>query len=148
MRKKKRQMMERDYIMRIVQEFFNAIAKLIRLNDEDPDISHIQSRFDDMYQQFFRRPATHFYETGKDVILADLEKEGLCLRDTLGKVQMLSELLYRDGLIKTSIPEKCMLLEKSLHLLDYLNRNSRTYSWDLGLKMMDIKRILTEFEIR
>ncbi|MDR0348866.1 MAG: hypothetical protein LBH90_05155 [Tannerella sp.] len=141
-------MIERDYIMRILQEFFNAIAKLIRLNAEDPDTSHIQSRFNDVYRQFFRRPAAHFYETEKDVILADLEKEGRSERDTLGKVQMLSELLYRDGLIKTSIPEKCMLLEKSLHLLDYLSRNSRTYSWDLGLKMADIKKLLAEFEIR
>ncbi|MDR0394192.1 MAG: hypothetical protein LBH77_03435 [Tannerella sp.] len=141
-------MIERDYIMRIVQDFFNAIAKLIRLNTEDPDTSHIQARFNDMYKQFFRHPATHFYETDKEVISSDLEKEGRNERDTLEKMQMLSELLYQDGLIKTSIPEKCMILEKSLYLLDYLNRNSRTYSWDRGRKMMDIKKILTEFEIR
>jgi hypothetical protein len=140
-------MIERDYIMRILQEFFNAIAKLVRLNVEDPDTSRIQERFNDVYEQFFRRPATHFYEVEKEEILADLKKEGQSERDTLGKVQMLSELLYQDGLIKTSIPEKCMLLEKSLYLFDYLEQNSRTYSWDRSQKMIDINKILTEFEI-
>ncbi|MDR1223932.1 MAG: hypothetical protein LBL07_13800 [Tannerella sp.] len=141
-------MIERDYIMRILQEFFDAIAKLVRFQVEDPDPLRVQERFDEVYRQFFRQPASWFYETEKELILDALEKEGRSERDTLGKVQMLSELLYRDGLIKKSIPEKCMLLEKSLFLFDYQERESRTFSWERNGKMMEIKKILTEFEIR
>jgi hypothetical protein len=140
-------MIERDYIVRILQELFNAIAKLARINDEDPDTSRIQERFDTVYQQFFRCPASHFYETEKEKILNDLEEEGRSGRDTLGRVEMLAELLYQDGLIKKSIPDKCMLLEKSLYLFDYLNRKSRTFSWERSWKRMDIEKILSEFEI-
>ncbi|MDR0743333.1 MAG: hypothetical protein LBF05_03125 [Tannerella sp.] len=140
-------MIERDFIMRILQEFFDAIAKLIRINVEDPDTSRIQERFDEVYKQFFRRPSSHFYDTEKERILDDLKKEGRSERDTLGRVQMLSELLYQDGLIRTSLPDKYMLLEKSLYLFGYLDRNSRTFSWERSRKMMDIEKILTEFEI-
>ena len=63
-------MVERDYIMRMLQEFFEAIAKLLRreLPGTEPDDSHIQERFKDMYRQFFRRPAEYFYETEKEEI--------------------------------------------------------------------------------
>jgi hypothetical protein len=99
-----------------------------------------------MYRQFFRCPAKHFYETEKEIILDSLEHEGRSEQDTFARVEMLSELLYRDGLIKKNIPEKCMILEKSLYLLEYLDRNSRTFSWERNGKINEIKKILTEFE--
>ncbi|MDR2681079.1 MAG: hypothetical protein LBC47_09745 [Tannerella sp.] len=139
-------MIERDYIMRILQDFFNAIAKMMRLNLDDPDTSRVQERFNDMYKQFFRRSAEHFYEMEKEIILDSLEQEGRNERDTQARVQMLSELLYQDGLIKKNIPEKCMILEKSLYLFEYLDRSSRTFSWERNRKINDIKKILTEFE--
>ncbi|MDR1337313.1 MAG: hypothetical protein LBK22_10845 [Tannerella sp.] len=144
---RKRKMIERDYIMRILQEFFDAMAKLVRFQAEDPDPSCLQERFDRVYGQFFRRPAAWFYETEKELILEALEAEGRSERDTLGKAQMLAELLYRDGLAKTAVPEKCMLLEKSLFLFEYRERNSRTFSWEQNVKMMDIKKVLTEYEM-
>ncbi|MDR1379917.1 MAG: hypothetical protein LBJ47_00385 [Tannerella sp.] len=129
-----------------MQEFFNAIAKLIRVNLDDPDTSRMQERFDDMYRQFFRRPAEHFYGTEKEIILDNLKQEGRSERDMFARMEMLSELLYRDGLVKKSIPERCMLLEKSLYLLEYLDRHSRTFSWERNLKMNDVRKILTEFD--
>ena len=138
-------MIERDYIMRILQDFFNAIAKMMRLNVDDTDTSHIQERFNDMYKQFFRRPAAYFYETEKEFLLNNPEQEGRSEQDTLARVQMLSELLYQDGLIKKQIPEKCMLLEKALYLLEYQNRNSRTFSWERNEKINEIKKIRIEF---
>jgi hypothetical protein len=116
--------------MRILEEFFKAIAKLIHTNKTDPDTSRIQERFDEMYQQFFRNSAQHFYESGKEQILDELIENSKNEQDTNGKIQMLSELMYQDALLKNYIPEKCMILEKSLYLLDYLDKNSKTYSWD------------------
>jgi hypothetical protein len=134
--------------MHVLQEFFEAIAKAAYrdMKDRYRDTAQIQERFNDVYKQFFRDSAQHFYEADKEILLDDLKQEGRSERDLLAKVQMLSELLYRDGLIKKSIPEKCMLLEKALYLLEYLDGNSRTFSWERNLKMNDIKKILTEFE--
>lgn len=139
-------MVERDYIMRMLQEFFDAIAKLLRRTPgQEPDLSHIQKQFNEMYRQFFRRSPHYFYETEKEIILKELEEEGLDEKNLFAKIQMLSELLYQDGLIKKNIPEKWMYLEKALYLLEYLNKNSRTYSWDREQKMEDIKKIQMEF---
>jgi hypothetical protein len=131
--------------MRVLEEFFKAIAKLIRTNDSDPDTSRVQERFDEVYRQFFRTPAQHFYESDKESILDELIDNSKSEQEVNGKVEMLSELMYRDALLKNYMPEKCMILEKSLYLLDYLERKSRTYSWDRELKMEDIKKQLNEF---
>ncbi|MDR2915036.1 MAG: hypothetical protein LBV74_09435 [Tannerella sp.] len=139
---------ERDYLMRMLQEFFEAIAKIVHRDSPgmEPDVSDKQERFNDMYKQYFRSSADYFYETEKEIILDDLEEEGLREEDLFAKMQMLSELLYQDALIKRGIPEKCMLLEKALFLFEYMNKNGRTYSWDREQKISDIKKQLTEFD--
>ena len=135
-------MVERDFIMRMLQEFFEAIAKVMHRETPgmEPDLSHMQEQFNDMYNQFFRRPAEHFYETEKEEILNGLINEGHGDNDTFARIQMLSELLYRDGQIKKNISERYSLLEKALFLLEYLDGNSRTFSWDRRQKIEDIKR--------
>jgi len=138
-------MVERDYIMRLLQDFFSMIAKLVRLKVEEPDTAHVQERFYEVYRQFFRQPAEHFYVTDKEDILDELEKEELSETEQQAMIQMLSELLYQDGLIKKDLSEKFMLLEKSLFLMQYLAQYSKTYSWDREQKMSDITKILTEY---
>ena len=138
-------MVERDYIMRLLQDFFAMIAKLVRLKVEEPDTTKVQERFNEMYRQFFRQQAEHFYCMEKEDILNELEREELSETGQNAMIQMLSELLYQDGLIKKDVTEKCMLLEKAFYLMQYLAFYSKTYSWDMEQKMSDIKKILTEY---
>ena len=138
-------MISRDYIVRILQEFFDAIVKAMHkdIPGQEPDLSRVQERFNDIYRQFFRCPAEHFYRTSKEDILEELDDEGQ--GNMLAKVQMLSELLYQDALIKADLNDRCELLEKSLFLTEYLDCNSRTFSWDRGQRIGDIKKMLAEF---
>ena len=141
-------MIERDFFMRILQEFFEAIAKLVRRHSKisDPDFSQIQEQFNEMYEQFFRIPAEHYYQMSEDKILNELENEGRSENDMFAKMQMLSELLYQDAHIKKNKQERIDLLKKSLYLLEHINSNSRTFSWDRGLRISDIKKELMEFK--
>ena len=139
-------MVERDYIMRLLQDFFTMIAKLIRLKVEEPDTTRVQERFNEVYRQFFRNSAKHFYDTDREALLDELAREELSETEQHAMIQMLSELLYQDGLIKKDIMEKCMLLDKSLFLMQYLERHSKTFSWDREQKMSDIIKILTEYD--
>ena len=136
-------MVERDYIMRLVQDFANMLAKLLRFKVEEPDMTQVQERFNDMYRQFFRRTAVYFYEMDKEDIIEELAKDELSKSEQCAMIQMLSELLYQDGLIKKDVSEKCMLLEKALFLFSYLEQNSGTFSWDREQKMVDIQNNLT-----
>jgi hypothetical protein len=141
-------MIERDFIMRMLQDFFSLIAKFLRMKLEDPDMTLTQARFDELYKQFFRRTAEYFYATDKENLPDALKKEELSDTELYAMMQMLAELLYQDGLIKKDIAEKCMLLEKSLFLLQYLECNSKTFSWEREQKMGDILKILTEYETK
>ena len=139
-------MIERDFIMRMLQMFFEALAKLIEKKDvpgEEPDPSYIQERLYGMYEQFFHTPAIHFYHLSKEDMLDELLSNNYSERDILARVQMLSELLYQDAMVKNSTLEKYGLLEKSLYLFEYLNHHSNTFSWDRNQRILDIKKILT-----
>ena len=140
-------MIERDFIMRMLQEFFSMIAKLLQLKVEEPDTTRIQERFDELYKQFFRKPAEYFYALEKEEIPNELTKDNMGNSEHCAMIQMLAELLYQDGLIKKDIVEKISLLEKSLFLLQYLESNSKTFSWDREQKMSDINKILAEYEV-
>ena len=61
-------MIEQDYILKILQEFFEAIAKVVRRSDEDDEAAtaDMQARYDAIYEQFCRCPAHHFYEIEKE----------------------------------------------------------------------------------
>jgi hypothetical protein len=140
-------MIERDYIMRMLQDFFTMIAKLMRLKVEEPDTTLLQERFYDVYKQFFRKPADYFYALDKEDIPDELTKDNMGDAEHYAMVQMLAELLYQDGLIKKDVVEKIALLEKSFYLFQYIDNNSKTYSWDRLQKMSDINILLTEYEI-
>ena len=60
-------------------------------------------------------------------------------------MRMLSELLYRDALIKKEGSLRYDLLEKALLLLEFLQQNSKTYSWDQENKMAYIRTLLEEY---
>ena len=140
-------MIERDFLMRILQEFFEAIAKVVRRDspEHEPDVSNIQERLSEMYRQFFRISAEHYYQSSKEIILDELKNENYSEEDSYAKAQMLSELLYQDALLKTNVQERYDLLEKSLYLLEYLNYYSKTFSWDRNQRITDIKKILEDF---
>ncbi len=140
-------MIERDYIMRILQEFFSMLSKLLRYKIEEPDWTLVQERFNEMYRQFFRHPPDYFYEMDNEEILNELSRDELSESEQQAMIQMLSELLYQDGLIKKDIAEKLLLLDKALFLMKYLEQNSRTFSWDREQKMADISKILAEYNI-
>lgn len=142
-------MIQRDYILKMLEEFFQAMAKIVRHREAGGlgGVASLQERFNRVYEQFFRQPAEHFYALGKEDILDDIW-EANSEQDAYAKMQMLSELFYQDALIKDDIPERCQLLEKSLYLLRFIQQNSRTYSWEREIKMADIRKRIDEYEIK
>jgi len=140
-------MIERDYIMRILQEFFAALAKVVRQKEEDNNTADIQERFDAMYRQFFHASPDSFYYANNEIILADILEESDSDGDAEARMQMLSELLYQDALIKKDLQLRYVLLDKALYLLMYLENTSRTFSWERGQKIADITKMRNEFTV-
>lgn len=75
-----------------------------------------------------------------EYILTDLSQdyEG---QEFLTRIDMLSELLYQDALLKEP-DEKKYLLAKALYLKEYLDSHSDTFSFERRNKINEIKKLL------
>ncbi len=128
-------MLERDYIMRLIQMFFEALAKFIRNKEgKDPEILH--KEVDELYKTFLKLPRDHFYNMKFEEIVDSFD-----LTERVYKAEIVAELFYQDALLNDEINE--MLLRKSLDLFKYADLNTETFSVDRHRKMTEIESILS-----
>ena len=60
-------MYEKDYIMRQIQEFFNALRKILRLIDESKTkIEDINIQLNELYVKYFEKEKDFFYTNSVD----------------------------------------------------------------------------------
>lgn len=132
-------MIERDYIMRLVRMFFDALEKLFEKAETEP--LRVEQELKSMYAAYFGKSESYFYKGDVDDILAFL-KSAYPPKELLYRVEMLAELLFRDAIIKTSACEKTDLLGKSVWLFEYLDRYSDTFSFERRRKIAEIRDLI------
>lgn len=129
-------MLQRDYIMRLLRQFVEALEKLVE-EKKNEDTPTLQLKLQSLYRAYFNHPHTFYYEQEADFILNDLGQnyEG---EELLTRIDMLSELIYQDALLKPEAEQR-YLLGKSLYLLEYLDTHSDTFSFERRNKICEIK---------
>lgn len=137
-------MLERDYIMRLIRQFFEALEKLKEKRDIN-DGTSIQVETNNMYTSYFHQPEAFFYEAGSDIIIGYMQAR-FSEKEYMQRIELLAELLYFDSTIKTSKEQQRMLWEKVLDLLTFLDTHSDTFSFDRRRKMEDIKALLNPWK--
>ena len=127
--------------MRLLSDFTEALEKLIK-EKKQKDGPEYQLQLQSMYRSYFNHTPEFYYDQDADYILNDLQQqyEG---DEFLIRVDMLAELLYQDALTKQSEEQK-YLLSKSLHLIEYLDKHSDTFSFERRNKIQEIKRKIEE----
>ncbi|NDV82510.1 hypothetical protein [Bacteroides sp. 51] len=129
-------MLQRDYIMRLIQLFFEALAKFLRNKEnQKPDV--LRSELDELYKTFLKYPRDHFKAMSIDEIINSFNDEG-----KLYKLEIVAELFYQDALLGEV--DK-LLLEKSLALFRYVDLNGDVFSFDRNRKVGEIEEILSQF---
>lgn len=130
-------MLQRDYIMRLLQDFVEALEKLVeeRGKHNGPEL---QLQLQSIYRAYFNHPHTFYYNQDAEYILNDLG-QNYGGEELLTRIEMLSELLYQDALLKES-EEQNYLLRKSLYLLIYLDEHSDTFSFERRGKISEIEK--------
>lgn len=127
--------------MRLVKQFFDALAKLVSNRNED-NVEEIQVQLSGLYEQYLGKEMTFFYSSSVESIITgivagkDLQKEGI------PRMEMLAELLYQDAIRKHDATLKQNLLRKALALFDYLAANSHTFSVDREARIETIRDLL------
>ena len=124
-------MFERDYIKRIIQNFFKDLNELINGRHE-PDSDRLMAGIGDLYKEYLKKDRTYYYSLPEESITRIFEKDG-----DIYKTEMLAALLRQDGLLQN----RKDLLEKSLTLYQHINEVSKDFSMD---RLEAIREIKTE----
>ncbi len=125
------QMLERDYIMRLVREFFEALELLKR-----KDLKERRDELERMYGQYVGPYA--FYRTASvDDIMGTMQQYSPAER--LPRLEMLAELYYAETAL-VSAPERVSLLEKAFSLFNFVDSHDRTYDMVRLRKMAEIRK--------
>ena len=130
-------MLEKDYIMRLIRQFFEALEKLKEKRGKENE-STLQMETNGMYRSYFHQPQDFFYEAGMDIILAYMQAR-FSEEECLQRMELLAELLRFDASLKPSTEEGQMLNEKALELLTFADTHSDTFSFERRRKMEEIK---------
>lgn len=122
-------MLQRDYFIRLIEEFNAAISRF--LTNKDDDLKRDKD-LKDLYRQYVGE-----YEDLRNLSVDELltyAKEQWDEEERIDKINMVAELLYAEGSYKVQ-PLRQMLMSKSYRLFDYVEANGSTFSIDRRQKM-------------
>ena len=126
-------MLQQDYFIRVLREFFDALARAMRKDGED------RSRaVHELYTQYLGE-----YECWQN---ANVEEAMKLLsqypeEQRLSRMEMLAELYYAEAELRP-YPVSETLLSRALTLFEYIDSHSDTFSISRGMKVDDIRRRL------
>lgn len=138
--KKKNTMLERDYVMRLVRQFLEALENL--REKKETDAFEVQEELQQMYQTYIGSSEAFFRQASSEEILSQLKSYPSL--ELLYRAEMLAELYFYDGSMKTSVEEKRNLWGKSLSLFEYIDTYSDTFSFERRGKISKIKGLLKQ----
>ncbi len=122
-------MLQRDYFIRLIEEFNAAISRFLTNKDED---LKRDKDLKDLYRQYVGE-----YDDLRNLSVDELltyAKEQWEEEERIDKINMVAELLYAEGSYKGQ-PLRQILLEKAYALFDYVEANDSTFSIDRRQKM-------------
>ena len=129
-------MLQRDYFIRLIEEFNAAISRFLTNKDED---LKRDKDLKDLYRQYVGE-----YDDLRNLSFDELltyAKEQWEEEERIDKINMVAELLYAEGSYKGQ-PLRQILLEKAYALFDYVEANDSTFSIDRRQKMEAMRQEL------
>lgn len=134
-------MYEQDYLLKVIEEFFQSLNKAIHGTHCDGVDAESQDRLVDFYGSYFQAESSFFYANSALAIFTFLRER--CHDDDLqSHIEMLAELLYQDAIFKNDQLLKTNLLEKALFFFEYAKQESDTYSMEREEKITKINVLL------
>lgn len=128
-------MLEKDYIMRLIREFAEALELVLK-----KDVRKRRDEIERMYNQYVG-PYSFFHTAAIDDVMAAMGEYPE--NERLHRMEMLAELYYVESDVVVG-PSRAMLLEKALALFDFISRHDRTYDFMRMQKMEGIRKRIEE----
>lgn len=134
-------MLEQDYILRLLQQFFEDLSLFLSKKKKEEEAPEKQEDYDwaSLYDSYVGDYAFCHTAPG-DEILASFGKYSPSER--LPRMEMLAELYFREAQFERETAVKFSLLEHSLLLWEYINEHSDTYSMERVQRMGYIRGVV------
>ena len=126
-------MLQRDYFIRLIEEFQAALARLFHVRQDD--------KRDDMIRDLYRQYVGN-YDDLRNLAVDEIMiygKERWREDQRVDRLNFLAELLYAEAEYKTN-PLRGMLMDKAFKLFSYVDSHSGVMSLDRRQKMKKISR--------
>jgi hypothetical protein len=136
-------MYKRDFILRMIQMLGEVIARILGLISKG-DYQLASQNIENAYTEFLKQDAAFFRKLPKENLTNKLIKEH---NYTLGHLEILSELFYAEAELlyaKGNQIESIEYYEKSLTLFEFVDKESKSFSFEKQLKISKIKVWLSE----
>ncbi|MBQ1774459.1 MAG: hypothetical protein IIZ97_09550 [Prevotella sp.] len=128
-------MLQQDYILRIIREFMEALQLYV---SRQKDVKKKQEKILELYDSYVGDHVFYHTATMDDVMDSFTQWP---VEERLYRMEMLAELYYAETEVKTG-PMRQMLLERAMQMFVFIDRNSRTFSFDRQSKISRIQEIL------
>ena len=129
-------MLQRDYFIRLIEEFNAAISRFLTKKEDD---MKRDNELKDLYRQYVGE-----YDDLRNLSVDELlryAKEQWEENERIDKINMIAELLHAEASYKGQ-PLRQMLLEKAYALFYYVEANGSTFSIDRHQKMEAMRQEL------
>lgn len=125
-------MLARDYILRIIQEFSEALTLYLKKKKR---VDLLDNDYTNLYVMYFRQKRAFFLEkTGPEIV--DYMKETYDEEEYPERVSMLAELFYQESLALNFGNEE--LCKKTQYLLKWYDQYTKTFSFERMQKLSQI----------
>lgn len=130
-------MFERDYIMRILQTFFDDLGKLIHGRQQDDEHEYFNA-LGELYLKYLKYDRFHVDTLSADALVATFREDA----EGAFRAEMLATLLHHDGMLQ----DRKELLEKSMALYRFINDSSKDFSMERVQTMHAIEELLQSMQ--
>jgi hypothetical protein len=134
-------MLQRDYILRLIEEFGKFLAAITGLKLEGK-LEEALKKVDETYNELLEIDPKVVKSLNEDEVLPFFQEEK---KYDNKQLNMVAELLYQEGMIYTEEGDPVSarnVLEKSKILINYLMDNDSTFSYDWYEKLGEIDHAL------
>lgn len=132
-------MLQRDYLVRLVHEFAQALQLLRNRKDREKQLEEMR----EMYRQYLGGPYEFWHTAELDDVMDAIGQ--FPEEERLDRLEMLAELYYAESALH-SLPIRDLLLDKAFHIFDYCDLHSDTFSIERQQKIAEIRRQLHQFK--
>lgn len=138
-------MYQKDFILRIIEMLAELVAGILGLIKKG-DFQKASQSIDNAYQDLLKQDTGFFNQIPLSKLTDSLIKEH---NYTNGHLEILSELIYTQAELsfaQKKYSEGLMFYQKSLYLLEFVTKESQTFSLEKQSKISTLKNRIAELE--